>query len=462
MPTYEQLLQQGATPLGETESFENLQNAGAQSYADPVKTKAMPKGIVGNLALGAGKGILSTTTSLGQLALKGYGAIPFLPGKQLVKDSIQTGEDFKNNALKTDNTAQAIGKTAEQIAEMFIPVGAAGATAKVLSKVPQVAKNAPLVAKAGSSLLKTGIKAAGSAVEFGGKTYLQTGGDVEASKQAAKISAVIPFAAQGIKGLGEGLAKFPISLSSKEAKLVQAYKANVPFWERVLGGGKSQAPITSGKTAFDKGIAGTEGMIGVQAKRGATNLWDNMISPALDKSKVVQNMKSFWKEAQEEIIRLNPELSRQKSLLNALEAFKKDYKGVGTATMKQLQNYKSGWAEFVPEKAYKGEPIAGAFNDVKDTIAGIARTKIYDALGPEAKRAYFDYGNLINLQELGQKAMTGGKLKGGFGSFWSAVKDIGLTPITTIGGKIVYKVGKGIEFVGERGAKTIKDLFSNK
>jgi hypothetical protein len=64
-----------------------------------------------------------------------------------------------------------------------------------------------------------------------------------------------------------------------------------------------------------------------------------------------------------------------------------------------------------------------------------------------------------NLKALGQKAMTGGKLKVGFGSFWSAVKDMGLVPAGTVGGQAIYKVGQGIELIGKPGAKTVSDLF---
>lgn len=422
-----------------------------------VSQNYVPKGIATNLALGAGKGIISTILGVGKLGTKAASLIP----SKLVKD-----EAAKSNAmydsimprLKADTTSQAIGKGAEQIAELFVPIGVEANAEKLASKLPEIAKEAPLAAKLTQGLIKTGIRSAGSAAEFGAKTYVQSGGDVGETKKAALVAGAIPIASSLLKVGGEALAKLPLSLNSKEAKLMQAYQANTPFWDRVLSGNKG-APVTTPQTAFDKGIMGTESMIGVQAKRGASNLWDNMIKPALDGAKNKVNMSDFWNQAKEQIIKENPELSRQGSLLKALDSLMEDYKGVKSVTLKKLQTLKEGWAKFVPEKAYKGEPIAGAFNDMKDVVSGIARKTIYDTLGPEIKQAYFDYGNLINLQELGQKAMTGGKLKGGFGGFWSAIKDIGLTPIGTVGGHYIYKAGNGLELVGGPAARTVSDII---
>lgn len=272
---------------------------------------------------------------------------------------------------------------------------------------------------------------------------------------------IIAGAGKVIKGVGGKIVESVIPTSAVEAKLLQTYKAGKGFFERAFDGlaGKSTSPQTAGKTVLEKGLAGTESMLGVQAKKASTNLWDNLISPQLDKSKVKVNLPAFFKEAEQTIIKNNPEKSTQNSLLEALDSFKEDYSKMGEATMKQLQEFKEGWAKFIPEKAYKGKPIAGAANSVKDTLAEVARTKIYNALGPEVKQAYFDYGNLKGIQELGQKAMTGSGLKGGFGGFWSTIKDMAITPIGTIGGQVIYKAGKGVELFGKPGARIVRDLF---
>jgi hypothetical protein len=204
---------------------------------------------------------------------------------------------------------------------------------------------------------------------------------------------------------------------------------------------------------------GTEESIGIQAKQRADNLWNKLISPALKKSKAKIDMPNFWKEVEQKIVSENKELSRQSELLEGLEALKDSYKGIDNISAKELQTFKEGWAKLLPQKVYKGKDIAGAFNQVKNLAAQTSRSVLYNILGPEAKQAYFDYGNLIGLQELGQKAMTGSKLKGGAGTFVSAIKDMAVVPVGTIGGQAIYKIGEGIELVGKQGAKTVNDLF---
>lgn len=273
---------------------------------------------------------------------------------------------------------------------------------------------------------------------------------------------IFKVAGKVISGLGEGLAKAVIPTSTQEAGLIQTYREGKPFIERlgnIIGIGESTAPKTASSTAFDKNLMGTESMIGVQAKRVGNKLWNGLIKPQLENSKVKVDMPSFFATAEKKIIQDNPEKSRQSSLLEALQAFKEDYKGVSEISLPELQKFKEGWAQFIPEKAYQGKPISGAANDVKDTLADTARDSIYKNLGPEVKQAYLDYGNLKELQELGKKAMTGSKLKGGFGSFWGAIKDMALTPVGTVGGQTVYKVGQGIQLIGSPGARVVRNLF---
>lgn len=273
------------------------------------------------------------------------------------------------------------------------------------------------------------------------------------------------LAGKAMKATGKKLYDFVIPTSMKEAKLLQTYKANVPFTERVkvaLSGSKSKAPTTAASTAFDQGLVGTESMIGIQAKRASDNIWDDVISPSLNESNAVVDMPTFFGNIEKQIIKETPELSRQKDLLEALQAMKDDYVGVEQVPLATLQKFKEGWAQFVPEKAYQGKPISGAFNDVKDTAADLARKAIYENLGTDVKKAYFDYGNLKGLQELGQKAMTGGKLKGGFGGFWSAIKDMTLTPIGTVGGRTLYRTGQGTQFFGKPGALILSDILTPK
>lgn len=270
-----------------------------------------------------------------------------------------------------------------------------------------------------------------------------------AGTEGIAAQAAIPFVGPALKGVGEAVFKTAIPLSAKEAVFEQAYKA----------GETIKKPLTTALTALEKGLMGTESQLGVKAKQGASELWNKTISPALSAVKEKINIKDFFKEAEQNIIKENPEPARQKDLLKALQSMKDDYKGIKDITYEQLQTFKEQWAKFVPQKAYKGEDIAGVYNEVKNTLSGIARDKIYTKLGDDIKQAYLHYGNFKNLEELGQKAMTGGKLKGGFGGFVSGVKDLILTPVLTYGGQALYRTGQGMEFIGEKGAKTIGDLL---
>lgn len=274
------------------------------------------------------------------------------------------------------------------------------------------------------------------------------------------IGGAIQKTGQVMKGFGKQLYQFLIPRSARESQLLHAYKAGTPFAERfsiAAKGSKTEGPRTLAETAFARGIKGTESSMGVQAKKANQSIWQDVIQPKLKSSKQEIDMDKFFDSVADDIIKKTPELNRQGDLLEGLDALREVYKGK-KGTLEDLQKFKEGWAEFVPEKFYKGKNIAGAFGDVKAHSADKARQFIYDALGPEVKEAYIDYGNLKGLEELGQKAMTGGRLKGGFGGFWSAIKDMALTPVATVAGRTIYRTGEGIEFVGEQGAKTLADL----
>jgi hypothetical protein len=176
-------------------------------------------GVIGDVATGIGKGATSTAIGLGQVALKGASLIPGL--KNTAEQAIQTGEDIKNTQLQADNTAQAIGKGGEQIAEMFIPVGGGLKIAGKLSKMPKIIQG----------LTKTGIKAVESGAEFAGKTYLQTGGDTkEATKAGVIAGSITPLAI----GAGKLLEKIPETAWSAILKRVPTSVEKNPLLEKQI------------------------------------------------------------------------------------------------------------------------------------------------------------------------------------------------------------------------------------
>lgn len=314
-------------------------------------------------------------------------------------------------------------------------------------------------AAAGEAVQQGIEKIAGQRNEF--DTSEMAGAGLKAGATEAIAVPVFNLLGKFIKGAGKKVVELATPTSAKEARIIQAYKANHSFFERLgsrLGLNDLEAPVTAGSTTFEKGLMGSESGIGVQAKKEARNIWKNVLAPKLQESEVAVNMPDFFKAAEEKIIKETPELARQEDLINALNSLRESYKGIDDVGLPALQKFKEGWAKYVPEKAYMGKPIAGAFNDVKDTLSDMVRQTMYNVLGPEAKKAYFDYGNLQTLQEIGQKAMTG-RIKGGTGTTIAALKNMLLTPIATIGGQTVYKIGEGLEFVGRPGARVLRNLF---
>lgn len=308
-----------------------------------------------------------------------------------------------------------------------------------------------------------------------GLTEGETTGEALTPGAGTAIGAAIPLVGPTLRGTGRAVSKLGektvetvIPVSKREASILQTYKANNPFFKRVADvlQGTEQAPTTAGKTATRTtagqtlpGLFGTKSQIGVQAKRAKDSLWKDVIQPRLRASEQAVDLDGFFAKVEDDIIKSNPELSRQKSLLEALNAVKEDYAGTKAVSLEGLQKLKEGWAKFVPDKAYQGKPIGGAFNDVRNQLADEARQTIYSQLGDDVKQAYFDYGNLQGLTEMGKVSMTGQKLKGGTGGLLSELLSQTITPIGTVGGQAVYRLGKGIEFVGNLGAKNLGEAL---
>ena len=275
---------------------------------------------------------------------------------------------------------------------------------------------------------------------------------------------VLSLAGKGIEAVGQGIGEMFIPKSTAESAMLQTYKATTPLIDRIgaiLGLGGKEAPGTAASTAFDKGLVGTEQMLGVGAQKAQTKLWDNLIDPALKQSDAKITMSDFFKQAEDKITTETNDPTRKGVLLNALNSIKDDFKGVEDISLKQLQKYKEGWAEFVPEKAYKGQPIAGAVNDVRNTLAGMARQTIYGELGSNVKQAYIDYTNLYGIKQLGIQAGTGitNVIKGGTGTSIKNILEQTTIPIGTLGGQIIYKVGQGVELLGAPGARIVRNLL---
>lgn len=450
-------------PMNVSDLIAKYQNPTPATSATTAPTTAQPqsfwtkfKGAAKNVAEGVAKSEISTAQGAGQAVLKGTDALG------ITKD--QGNDTFsKNSALTTpQGTAQTAGDIVGTIAPYFTGLGEEETAGKIAETIGGLADKMGL--KAESLIPKVATALTKRAAAFTGNTAVGT-----AQTGSPKEGAIVGAAGEAgnalgsiLKGVGKTAAQIFIPKSDAEAGILQSYKANNSLLDRIgtiVSGTGTKSPSTAASSAFDKGIMGTESMMGVQAKRAQSAIWSKVISPALDQAKDPVDMDKFFSDAETSIKSENPELGRQNTLLNALDSVKEDYSGVKTQTVKQLQKLKEGWADFVPEKAYKGQPIAGAYNDVRNTLASQARKYIYNAVPSNVKQAYLDYGNLHGITALGRKAMTGA-VKGGTGTSLKNIMEMLTIPIGTVGGQTLYKVGQLGEFTGAAGARTLEDLLN--
>ncbi len=275
---------------------------------------------------------------------------------------------------------------------------------------------------------------------------------------------------KGISYLGEKLYKSGITPTADEARMIQKYEAGQKsLLDRLIGNGDDIVtdrpafkPTLRADTALEKGIAGTEKMIGRQADRTSTNLWKGVLEPALKESKGMVSKDDIFAPAEARIA-AESEPMRKAAFQNALEAIKEDYKTLPDQIPDlEAQKIKSSLDNFTPSKIFKGQEVASEVNTLKNDMANGIRAKIYENLKDiNIKKQYRDYGNLVELKKIGVKAISEGGRKAGFGSFVSSLWDEATTPIKTIGGKVLYKVGNKIQFVGDKGVETFGQFMES-
>lgn len=288
----------------------------------------------------------------------------------------------------------------------------------------------------------------------------KAGGKV-AEVAADTAGGVVAKTGTAVKKAGEAAYGLTVNPQESTSRAMMAYDASQPTLAQRIAGMKSVGtkPITEANTAARKGLVGTEYGLGVSAKRVANDLWSKQIEPALAKSGMKVNMGEFFTNIEKEIKSSTAELGRRNSLVEALNSMRDDYKSVRNVGMTKLQDYKQGWAKFLPDKVYNGKPIGAALKEVQNMAADRARGILHEAVGPEGKQAYIDYGNLQSIIESGIKSTTGDVAKKSIGrNVWQLVMDKAITPAATIGGQVLYKTGEGLELIGKPGAKKVKDI----
>ncbi|MFA6560057.1 MAG: hypothetical protein WCT03_26745 [Candidatus Obscuribacterales bacterium] len=158
-----------------------------------------PSDINKDVTLGMIKGAGSTIMNLGKLGQQGLAK---LTGVAPVGGQEQFDKfvgDTKNKYLTPKNTAQNVGYGLEQVAEFFIPGGAASNIATKAPKVMSTLTKLPGVAK-------TALKVLGRAGADVGVATAQSGGDIQTMKDAGAYSIggslVGGAVAKGLKNFG--------------------------------------------------------------------------------------------------------------------------------------------------------------------------------------------------------------------------------------------------------------------
>jgi hypothetical protein len=433
--------------------------AEADTAAAQAKSANSPATLAKETVLGVGKtlaqDIIGTGQSLGESA-----------AATNVTKNVNAGQigltDTALRVLKQIHADRAAGKDTSRLEQAYNGIAGHSQENDIKNMLPTLNKtNLDAVLEAvgvGADLLSGGAFAPGKeATIVVAKAGLNT-----AKKAASSTGAALKTVGEKSTGLG-------VTMEVPTRQALQSYQATQPTLfgrvKNLVTGATKPAttatpPITEANTAVRLLQPGTEWQLGVHAKAVSGRLWSDTIAPALNASKNVNDMPTFLSGLRAQIIKGTADLDRRKVLLKAWQSFADDYKNVRTFSDTKLQDYKEGWARFVPEKTYKGEPIAAASKEVRALAADAARNTLYRILPDNAaKQAYIDYGNLKSIAEAGIKSVDALRSKGVSKQVWEAVMDKAVTPIATISGKILYKTGEGLEFLGNKGARKVRDII---
>lgn len=242
-----------------------------------------------------------------------------------------------------------------------------------------------------------------------------------------------------------------------EAERILAYEATKPsvaskiYGAGALEGNAAFKPITTAETALRSGIAGTEKQVGIQAKQVADTLYRTKIAPEVKGIKEIITKDELFSPLQSRINKI-VDPSKKISYQNAYDSLVEDYAKIKSFSFEEAQALKSELAQFTPAKVFRGQDVANETRMLQADMASYIRERTYDALkNVNVKQQYIDYGNLQELQKVGVRAISEAGTKGGFGGFWSTMYDTAMTPVKTIGGKVLYKIGDKLQVTAPKG-----------
>lgn len=287
----------------------------------------------------------------------------------------------------------------------------------------------------------------------------------EVAPVVGKTGEVVSGVGRGVSAVGEKLYGATIKPDTHLAELEMTYKANNPLPKRIadtISGKETTAPILPSETAARQGVAGTEKMVGIQAERAADKIWSERLGPQIKESPAVLSKEDLFSPIEKRISE-TAEPSKRQAYQEAYEAIKEDYRQYPELfNLDQGQALKRGLDEFTPEKLFKGKNVANEYKVLANDMANAIRQKTYEVLPEGAKKDFIDWGNLQALRKIGIQSITEPIVKvGGFGTLVHHLWNIAAIPITTVGGKVLYKVGNVLQFLGKEGEKTFGSHLKN-
>ena len=341
--------------------------------------------------------------------------------------------------------------------EKFSQTSAGQAVGKGFAKYEDWAKLHPRAAKDLESVVNIASlipaeKVVGTVGEFAGKTAAKTTGKV-----LQKTGSILEKTGNVAESTAKLVSNNAFTPNIKEAEMLQKFKASVPLKQRVnsffTGETLPGMPRTTGATALEKGIMGTEGSMGVQAAQKSQSLWKDTIQPAVASIEEKLTKKEIFSDIQKGIDKVK-DATTKKSWQEGFDSIKQDYKKYKDFTYEEAQSIKSELDRKIPAKMFRGKDVTGSANNIRKLMADSIRNRTYQVLKDvNIKKDYIDYCNLKNIMEHGAKSMTKGQFKGGAGSFISAAYEMAVTPIKTVGSQVLYKSANGLRFLGKKGLK---------
>lgn len=442
---------------------------------------SQPKSIFGNLALGAGKGLINTFSSIGKMGASLVGKIPIPAVQQQAQQSIGLFNKAQQGA-QSQNLAQSIGKGAEQVGEFFLPGGAEKNVfekgAQYIDKLPELLglgeKLSPIVTGA----LKVALRSAITGGSTAGVTAAQ-GGTGEQVKTAGVVGGLAGAAGEALdvfgKGLRESLQKADFKMSPmQEAKAAKKVQSAAEFMtsNKILGTDETKyTKLVNINNSLEEALQSSLPKNAVMTKQAIIDDINNSLS--IIKKEKPAIYKEALSDANDAIELLQSEKGKTISIEDALNS-KRSY---GEKAFKQSRLQVKD-AKVASEGNYS---VEHAFQKgIEDTLNTYGLNKInipkelQGLFGGKSETTFQDfnkvYSNAITSKILTNVARfkTGRTLIGTLASAWIG-ETVGSAIVPGIGGKIgglvagemlASKIPGAVRYTAERALSNPKPLIT--